>query len=402
METKVFDFAAPEAAEIIKGGGLAAVPTETVYGLAGNGLNEAAVRQIYEVKGRPAVKPLSLMVPDSAAIDAYCIDVPEQARLLAEKFWPGPLSIALKARELVPSIVRAGGASVALRCPQHPVTLELLKLAGCPFAAPSANPSGSESPKTADAVLNYFDGKIDAVIDGGRCGIGMESTLIDMSARPYKILRAGALSEEKIADALLSEMTVIGITGGSGSGKSTALAVLGEMDALIIDADKLYHRLLCNCGEMLAEIDARFTGTVVDGVLDRKRLGALVFSNAEELLALNRITHKYVDRECLRLLREHAMNGGRLAALDAIELLTCNTVKLCKCTLGVISDRLTRAERIAARDGIDMEAALLRIDAQRPDEYFIQNCTHILYNNADADEFKEKCRILFKEIMDNG
>ena len=185
METKRIQENIAEAARIIREGGLVAVPTETVYGLAGNGLSEEAVAKIYEVKGRPAVKPLSLMVPDESAMERYCLEIPPQAHALARRFWPGPLTIVLKAKEDIPSIVLAGGKTVGLRCPDHPLTLELLRACGLPLAAPSANPSGAESPKTAEKVLSYFDGKIGAVIDGGPCGIGRESTLIDMSAAPY-------------------------------------------------------------------------------------------------------------------------------------------------------------------------------------------------------------------------
>ena len=235
METKIFHSAADEAAEIIKKGGLVAVPTETVYGLAGNGLDEEAVKQIYEVKGRPQVKPLSLMVHGAEAMEQYCEDVPEGARLLAERFWPGPLTIVLKAKDNIPPIVLAGGDTVGLRCPDHPMTLALLEKAGVPFAAPSANPSGEESPKNARQVQDYFDGRIEGIINGGECGIGRESTIISMAQKPYQILRQGALCEKNIASALAEGLTILGITGGTGCGKTTALRVLEELGALIID-----------------------------------------------------------------------------------------------------------------------------------------------------------------------
>ena len=174
MNTKRYISCTDELVGIMRGGGLIAVPTETVYGLAGNGLDEKAVAEIYEVKGRPEVKPLSLMVHDAASMERYCENVPPQAHTLAKKFWPGPLTIVMKANPCVPEIVRAGGETVGLRCPDHPLTLELLEKSGVPFAAPSANPSGEPSPKNADSVLKYFDGKIDAVLDGGECGIGCE------------------------------------------------------------------------------------------------------------------------------------------------------------------------------------------------------------------------------------
>ena len=140
MNTRVFRGDVSGAAELIAAGGLVAVPTETVYGLAGDGTDVQAVERIYEVKGRPEVKPLSLMVPGQEAMERYCEDVPPQAKLLAERFWPGPLTIILKSRPLVPEIVRAGGETVGLRCPDHPDTLALLRACGVPLAAPSAMP----------------------------------------------------------------------------------------------------------------------------------------------------------------------------------------------------------------------------------------------------------------------
>ena len=190
------------AVDVILRGGLVAVPTETVYGLAGNGLDEDAVASIYAVKGRPEIKPLSLLVPSMDAAESFCIDIPESARKLAEAFWPGPLTIVLPRSDVVPDIVTAGGETVGIRCPDHPITLELLRLVGVPLAAPSANISGMPSPKSAQEVLAYFNGKIDCVIDGGICEIGVESTVIDMSMNPWQIIRQGALAKELIYEAL--------------------------------------------------------------------------------------------------------------------------------------------------------------------------------------------------------
>lgn len=389
------------AAEIIEKGGLVAVPTETVYGLAGNGLNENAVNNIYEVKGRPSIKPLSLMVPDLTAMDKYCVDVPEQARLLAEKFWPGPLTIVLKAKQNIPSIVLAGGDTVGLRCPDHPLTLRLLKTCELPLAAPSANPSSEESPKTAEKVMEYFDGKIDAVVDGGPCGIGLESTIIDMSNCPYKILRQGALAAEEIASTLADNLKIVGITGGTGCGKTTALQVLADMGALILDCDKVYHELLASSKALLDDLDMAFPGSVQQGKVDTKALGKIVFSDDEELIKLNHITHKHILAETRRRLEEHAMNGGKIAALDAIELISSGLAEECFTTLAVLADRELRAQRIMARDGVSRDYALLRIDAQHPDSYFIENCEHVLYNNADADSFRNECKNLFEEVLNN-
>lgn len=399
MNTKRFISCTDELVGIMRGGGLVAVPTETVYGLAGNGLDEKAVAEIYEVKGRPEVKPLSLMVHDAASMERYCESVPPQAYTLAERFWPGPLTIVMKAKPCVPEIVRAGGETVGLRCPDHPLTLELLEKSRVPFAAPSANPSGESSPKNADSVLKYFDGKIDAVLDGGECGIGRESTLIDLSRMPYRILRQGALPADEIADALVDGMKIIGITGGTGCGKTTALNELERRGALLIDCDAVYHRMLETDRPMLDEIEKYFPGAVVDGKLDRKALGAVVFTDEEALRDLNIITHRHINLEIRRILREHAMNSGTLAAIDAIELFSSGLAKRCTATVGVIAGRDVRISRIMRRDGISREYAMMRVNAQRPNEYFIQKCSRVLENNGSQEEFIERCRKTFEEVL---
>ena len=399
METKVITQNISEAAQIIRDGGLVAVPTETVYGLAGNGLSEAAVADIYEVKGRPEVKPLSLMVAGAQAMEECCEDVPKAAYTLAEKFWPGPLTIILKSKPHVPEITRAGGETVGLRCPDHPLTLELLRTAGVPLAAPSANPSGEPSPKNAQKVIEYFDGKIDAVIDGGECGIGTESTIIDLSKTPYRILRQGALGENEIADALRGGMKIVGITGGSGCGKTTALNVLERMGALVIDCDALYHELTETSEEMRRELTERF-GDIYDGnTLNRKKLGEVVFGDKNELLALNEITHKFVRAGIAEKLRNHAMNGGTLAAIDAIALIEGTSGKLCSVKFGIIAPVEARVSRLMKREGISEEYARKRIAAQKPDSFFEENCDYILRNDADMESFNKKCESIFTEVL---
>ena len=399
METQIITENLDAAAELLRDGELVAVPTETVYGLAGNGLDERAVEAIYEVKGRPAIKPLSLMVPDCSAMENYCEDVPEQAQFLAQRFWPGPLTIVLRAKALVPEIVRAGGETVGLRCPDHPMTLTLLRKAQIPFAAPSANPSGEPSPKTAEEVRRYFDGTIAAIVDGGPCGLGKESTLLDMAHTPYRVLRQGALPAEEIAAALAEHMTLIGITGPSGSGKTTALAEIKRRGGLVLDCDAIYHELLDHDAALLGELDAAFSGTVREGSLDRKALGRVVFSDPEALRRLNTISHRYVSDEVERRLRDWAMAGGTLAAADAIELLSSGLGARCRATVAVLAPRETRIARITARDGISREEAEQRINAQREDRYFIDNCDYALYNDGDQAAFAEKYESVLKEIL---
>ena len=399
MVTKNLSGRVSEAADILKAGGLVAVPTETVYGLAANGFDDKAVSRIYEVKGRPEAKPLSLMVAGIDAIDLLCEDVPKAAYILADVFWPGPLTIVLKAKKTIPDIVRAGGETVGLRCPDHPQLKELLRAVDFPLAAPSANPSGEKSPVNAQDVLRYFDGEIEGIIDGGECTLGRESTIIDLSKRPYTVLREGAVSADDVFLTLTAFLTIIGITGGTGSGKTTALNVIKEMGGLIIDADEVYHTLLNESEDMLAALNERFPGAIPEGTRDTKALGQIVFSNPEELRALNAITHKFVGGEIARLLTDWAKNGGELAAIDAIELLEGGIANICKATVGIIAPTETRIERLMKREGITYEYAALRISAQKPNEYFVKNCDYTVLNDGTEEHFKAKCKEIFEPII---
>ncbi len=305
-------------------------------------------------------------------------------------------------KDVVPDITRAGGDTVGLRCPNHPLTLRLLNECGLPLAGPSANPSGMPSPKTAQTVLDYFGNGIGAVLDGGDCAIGKESTIIDISQTPYQILREGALSGDEVASALVRGMDVIGITGGTGAGKSTALDILQSMGALVLDCDGIYHRLTEESPKLRAELEARFGGVYKNGKLDRKRLGGLVFGDPKALLELNAITHAHVYREVERLLKEHAMNGGTLAAVDAVALIESGLSSLCTAVFAVTAERETRIGRIMAREGIPREYAERRVDAQKNDEFFVKNCGMILENNGTKEEFAALSRAAFTEVIKNG
>lgn len=186
------------AAEILRAGGLVALPTETVYGLGAHALDPAAVERIFAAKQRPAWDPVIVHVANLDTLTGLVGEVPVHARRLMHAFWPGPLTLLLKRTAAVPDAVTAGRALVGVRMPAHPVALELIRLAGVPVAAPSANLFGHTSPTTADHVLEDLDGRIDAVVDAGPTGLGVESTVIDVCQSPMLIYRPGAVTAERI------------------------------------------------------------------------------------------------------------------------------------------------------------------------------------------------------------
>ena len=198
---------AETAANIIKNGGLVAIPTETVYGLGANGLDENAVAKIFEAKGRPQDNPLILHIAGPEQIEEFAHHIPQAAYDLAEKFWPGPLTMILPAKDIVPRSTTGGLSTVGIRCPDNETTREIIRLAGVPVAAPSANTSGKPSTVTAQHVLHDHEGKIDAVVDGGHCRVGVESTIVDLTERPARLLRPGGITPEQLIS-VLGELTV--------------------------------------------------------------------------------------------------------------------------------------------------------------------------------------------------
>lgn len=187
-----------EAAAIIKNGGLVAFPTETVYGLGADGLNEKSVKKIYLAKERPSDNPLILHIGNIGQMDSLVREIPEVAWKCIEEFWPGPLTIIFKKSNIIPDIITAGGDSVAIRMPESSIARSLINLSSTPIAAPSANRSGRPSPTSAEHVKEDMLGKIDMIIDGGETGIGLESTVLDLSVEIPIILRPGGISYEDL------------------------------------------------------------------------------------------------------------------------------------------------------------------------------------------------------------
>lgn len=188
----------PLAAELLKSGRLVAFPTETVYGLGADATNPRAVARIFEAKQRPEFDPLIVHVADVQELSLIVTHLPPMAQRLANELWPGPLTMVLPKTDLIPDLVTSGLPGVGVRIPSHPVALELLRLAGCPVAAPSANPFGRISPTTAQHVLDGLNGRIDMVVDGGPCSVGVESTVISFMDGPPIVLRPGGCPLETI------------------------------------------------------------------------------------------------------------------------------------------------------------------------------------------------------------
>ena len=518
-----------DAAAILRRGGLLGIPTETVYGLGADALNEDAVSRIFLAKGRPQDNPLIIHVPDASWLERYCRDVPPAAYRLAERFWPGPLTMILPRRDIVPLQTTGGLETVGVRCPNHPVTLAIIEAAGVPIAAPSGNTSGRPSPTTAAHMIEDMDGRIDGIVDGGPCTVGVESTIIDLTVTPPRLLRPGGLPLESLRQVLgevavdkavtgllaagerprapgmkyrhyaphapvtvvtgapersarriqglLSDTAgvicfdeyaplfpghiihklgpaadksaqarhvfdalrtfdgtdvteifaqcpddgglglavanrlkkaagfhlidadrplIVGLTGGTGAGKTSALAALEDLGGTVLDCDAVYHQMLRTDPALREAITAAF-GPVFcpDGSLDRPKLGTLVFSDHAALDRLNTIVYEYLPPELLRRAQGHTLVG-----LDAISLMESGLGRLCACTVAVLAPAEDRVRRIMARDGISEDYARLRISAQQPDAFYRERCSHILENNcATPAQFREQARIFFRSML---
>lgn len=190
------------AAQILKDGGLVAFPTETVYGLGGDALKSTASEKIYAAKGRPSDNPLIVHIADFAAVERLAAEIPEVAKVLMENFWPGPMTLIFKKKDIVPKETTGGLDTVAVRFPSHPIARRLIETAGVYIAAPSANASGRPSPTTAQHVAEDLTGRIDMIIDGGPVEIGLESTIIDVTGDTPTILRPGFITKEMLEDVL--------------------------------------------------------------------------------------------------------------------------------------------------------------------------------------------------------
>ena len=535
METIIFHpetdkNAIEEAAAILRRGGLLGIPTETVYGLGTDGLNEDAVRRIFLAKGRPQDNPLILHVPDAGWLERCCTDIPPAAYALAERFWPGPLTMILPRRDCVPLRTTGGLDTVGVRCPDHPVTRAIIAAADTPVAAPSGNTSGRPSPTCARHMMEDMMGKIDGIVDGGDCAVGVESTIIDLTVQPPRLLRPGGLPLEEL-EAVLGEVAVdkavrqrlgdgekakapgmkyrhyapraavtvvtgtprrsaayirehlpagagvicfdeyaplfaghivhrlgsqedklaqaqhvfdalrtfddtdvtaiyaqcpdesglglavgnrlkkaagfhtvdasplvIGFTGPTGAGKTSALRALERLGGLVLDCDAVYHDLLRTDSTLRDAITGAFGQVFApDGTLDRQRLGTVVFSDPAALDTLNRIIYARLPRELLRRMDE---SSAPVVGIDAINLVESGLCRLCRRTVAVLAPSEQRVRRIMARDGIPEEYARLRVQAQKDDEFYRTHCTDTLFNDcADAAAFEDAAYAALHRIL---
>lgn len=238
-----------KAADIIKAGGTVAFPTETVYGLGANALDPKAVSKIFRAKNRPPDNPLIVHISSRDMLRMVARDIPVIAYRLIDQFWPGPLTIILKRRDIVPDITAGGLDTVAIRMPSNDIALALIKEAGVPIAAPSANISGRPSPTSAGHVIKDMGGRIDAIIEGGDCKIGVESTVIDLTVSPPALLRPGGLSLEEIIECI-GEVAVLensvrspGMRYTHYSPKTKLVLVEGESDFVRPEIKRLVNDL---------------------------------------------------------------------------------------------------------------------------------------------------------------
>ncbi len=323
------------AAEVIQNGGLVAFPTETVYGLGANALDEKAVRGIFTAKGRPAADPLIVHLSGVEQIPLVARSVPETAYPLMQAFWPGPLTLILPKQPTVPGLVTSGLETVAVRVPNHPVALVLLKQAGLPIAAPSANRFGHTSPTTAQHVWHDLRGRIDILLDGGAATIGVESTVLDISTTPARILRPGGVTREML-EALLGPVTVLGQKRKAEPG---------------LPSPGLLEKHYAPRAEMILFVGEHAGGALRDYLMEQRRVRKVgVLAADEEAEALEQAgAVVYRLGADLNSIARHIYAGMRWLDGQGVDLILCRDYG--ESGLGLaVRDRLTRAASRVARD----------------------------------------------------
>jgi len=519
-----------QAASLLRQGQLVAIPTETVYGLAANALDPQAVASIFAAKERPMDNPLIVHIADLHDWEPLVTSIPDAAWRLAQTYWPGPLTIILPAADGIPDEVRGGLSTVAVRFPAHPVAQAIILHAGCPLAAPSANRSGAPSPTTAARVTEDMQGRIAAVVDGGESAVGVESTVIDMSCEPPRLLRPGgitpAMLEEvlgpiiidpavtnalesgavaaspgmkykhyaprahiqlvkgsseqyvryvnehaaqgvaalcfeeelpllqveaisyghrddpleqahRLFDALrqlddrgavtvyaacpvphgvglavynrliraagfdtVNRIHVIGLTGPTGSGKSTVCDTWRKAGAVIIDADQAARQVTEPGSPTLQLLADAFGKDILadDGTLIRAELARRAFADPQHTALLNSITHPAIVKVIRQRLERAAEEGHHTVVIDAPLLYEAGADALCHHIVAVTAPVDKRMGRIMQRDQLTAEAAQLRIQAQPDDTFYCRDGVTVLRNDADEEALRQRALQIWNEI----
>ena len=502
-----------KAAEILRSGGLVAIPTETVYGLAANALDGKAAASIFTAKGRPQDNPLIVHVSSFEEIPPLVKELDPRLEALAEKFWPGPLTVITPKSDRIPDEVSGGLPTVGIRMPSHPTARAIIRESGVPLAAPSANASGRPSPTSAEHVFADMDGRIDAVIDGGRSEVGVESTIVTLATEPPMLLRPGGITPEQLEEVLgeisishavfeqleegervqspgmkykhyspaaqvtiikgtfeqfrkfleaqkdevcavcfdgegkhfaksveygaendsLSQargffdalrevdalgckrafvrcpqssgiglavynrllrsaafreidlditIPVIGLTGQTGAGKSTAAALFAEKGLYIADTDVLARRAVEN-REVLSLLCREFGDDIIkNGEFDRRELARRAFAQPDGSERLSLITHPEITRLTVEEIHKAQSLGKKAVVIDAALLFESCLESLCDLKISVVADEETRLDRIMKRDSISREDALLRMKAQKDEQYYIEKSDVVIPNNG--------------------
>ena len=328
------------AAKHLAAGNLVALPTETVYGLGADGLNPDAVAKIFQAKGRPQDNPLILHIADAQQLDTLCHHIPEAAYKLADAFWPGPLTMVLPAKSIVPKCTTAGLPTVAVRCPDSAITRQIIRQAGVPIAAPSANLSGKPSTTTAEHVYHDHAGNIPLIVDGGPCRVGVESTIIDLTENPPRLLRPGGITPEQLA-AVLGEITV-----------DKAVTAQIDKDAVVKAPGMKYRHYAPDCQVLIIAGSADAASRYIHNH----------FTPGDRVLCFEEELPLYQDYAPLSYGKEaqvETLSAGLFAALRELDDPSIKTV-YARCPVGggiayAVQNRLKKA---AAFQIIDAEVAL--------------------------------------------
>lgn len=519
------------AAHLLRNRQLVAIPTETVYGLAANAMDGTAVASVFAAKDRPMDNPLIVHIGDLKDWAPLVTHIPENAQKLADAYWPGPLTIILPAADCIPTEVTGGLSTVAVRFPSHPIAQAVILHSGCPLAAPSANLSGSPSPTNAARVAEDMTGRIAAILDGGDCSVGVESTVVDLCHNPPRLLRPGGITPEmleavvgpieidpavtheleqgaiaaspgmkykhyapraevyivkgspenyaqyvnshkandiaalcfvedvpflsvpyvtygkrtdslsqaqQLFDALrqldeqgaktvyaacpsldgiglavynrllraaafriISAIHVVGLTGPTGSGKSTVAATWRSLGAYVIDTDQLARRVVEPNSPCLEQLVNVFSNAILmpDGSLNRAELARRAFTDSASTAKLNAITHPAILALTHQQLEIAAEQGHPVAIVDAPLLFEAGFDAICDHIVSVIAPTEVRLSRIIQRDDLSQEAALRRMAAQQPSEFYCRDNVSVVTNSGTLTELQEEAVSIWNQLI---